>query len=55
MIIIGAAVIGALLGGAQAARRKGSRWDIAHYAAGYAIAFALVGMIATVVISRSMG
>ena len=52
MIVIGAALIGALLGGFTAYRRKGTALDIAQYAASSAIAFALVGLIATIVIHR---
>ncbi len=52
MIVIALALLGAVLGGLTAKKRNGSRADIAQYAAGYAIAFALVGMIATLVIHR---
>lgn len=54
MIVIALALLGAVLGGLTAKKRNGSRADIAQYAAGYAIAFALVGMIATLVIHRFM-
>ena len=53
MIVIVAALAGAIIGGTTAARRKGSRLDIAQYAASFAIAFAVVGMIATVIIHRA--
>lgn len=52
MIIIIAALAGALWGGFLAKRRKGLRADIAQYAAVYAIAFALVGMFVTIFIGR---
>lgn len=52
MIVIAAAIIGALIGGFTARKRKGNKLDIAQYAAGYALAFVIVGMIATVVIDR---
>ena len=52
MIVIGAALLGAILGAFTAARRKGNTLDILQYAAGFAMAFAIVGMIATVVIHR---
>lgn len=53
MIVIACAFIGAIVGGLTARRRKGNRLDIAQYAAGYAIAFALVGLILTVLIDRA--
>jgi len=54
MLVIGGAVLGAIIGGLTAKRRGGSPLDIAQYAAGYAIALALVGMVATVVIHRAV-
>ncbi|WP_171174193.1 apolipoprotein acyltransferase [Ruegeria sp. HKCCD8929] len=54
MIVIVLALLGAVLGGLTARKRNGTRADIAQYAAGYAIAFALVGMIATLVLHRLM-
>lgn len=54
MIVIALALLGAALGGFIAKKRNGTLADIAQYAAGYAIAFALVGMIATLVIHRLM-
>ncbi|UOA27033.1 apolipoprotein acyltransferase [Pseudosulfitobacter sp. DSM 107133] len=53
MIVIATALIGAITGGLTARRRKGNRLDIAQYAAGYAIAFALVGLVVTVLIDRA--
>jgi hypothetical protein len=52
MIVIVAAFIGAIVGGITAKRRSGNALDIAQYAAGYAMAFVVVGLIATVVIDR---
>ncbi len=52
MIVIVLAIVGALIGGFTARKRGGNRKDIAQYAAGYAMAFLLVGMIVTVVIDR---
>ncbi|NNE53579.1 MAG: apolipoprotein acyltransferase [Sulfitobacter sp.] len=52
MIYIVFAIIGALIGGLTARRRNGNRLDIAQYAAGYAIAFALLGLIITVLLDR---
>lgn len=52
MIVITLAIIGAVLGGLTARKRQGNRKDIAQYAAGYAMAFIVAGMILTVVIDR---
>lgn len=54
MIIIGAMLLGALVGGLTAKRRGGNRLDIAQYAVGYAIAFTLVGLLATIIIDRNL-
>lgn len=53
MIVLGAALLGAIIGGLTAARRKGTGLDIAQYAAGYAIAFALLGLFATLFLHRA--
>ncbi|MHC0052681.1 apolipoprotein acyltransferase [Actibacterium sp. D379-3] len=52
MIVIAGAIIGALWGGLLARRRKGTGFDIAQYAVGFAIAFGLLGMILTIIIER---
>jgi hypothetical protein len=52
MIVIGAAILGILIGGITARKRKGNRKDIAQYAAGYGMAFLIVGMFTTVIIDR---
>ncbi|MFZ7090507.1 apolipoprotein acyltransferase [Primorskyibacter sp. 2E233] len=52
MIVIIGALLGAIIGGAKAARRKGNFADIAQYAAVYAIIFALVGLVATIGIEK---
>ena len=52
MIVIAAALVGAIVGTISAIRRKGNGLDIAQYAAGYAMAFIVVGLIATVVLER---
>ena len=54
MLVIGGAVLGAVIGAFTAKRRKGSGADIAQYAAGYGIAFALLGVLATVIIQRAL-
>lgn len=52
MLVIAGAVTGAVLGALTARKRKGTGADMAQYAAGYGIALALVGLIATVVVHR---
>ncbi|MFV0335554.1 MAG: apolipoprotein acyltransferase [Tropicimonas sp.] len=52
MIVILAAIAGAIWGGIQARRRGGKPADIAQYAAGYAIALALAGLFVTIVTER---
>ena len=52
MIVIVCIVIGAVLGGLTAKRRKGSAADIAQYSAVYAIAFGLFGLILTIAIEK---
>ncbi len=54
MIVILGALLGAIIGGITAYRRKGNRLDIAQYAAGYAMAFVVVGMILTVILDRML-
>ena len=54
MIVLLFAIVGALLGGYTARKRNGNRKDIAQYAAGYAMAFIIVGMILTVIIHRTL-
>ena len=52
MIVIAAAATGAAVGAWTAYARKGSRWDMAQYATGYAIAFGLTAFIAGIVVHR---
>jgi uncharacterized membrane protein YeaQ/YmgE (transglycosylase-associated protein family) len=54
MIIIVLGIIGAVLGGLAARKRSGNRKDIAQYAAGYAIAFMIIGLLVTVMIDRML-
>ncbi len=54
MLVIGGAVLGAVMGGLTARRRGGKPADIAQYAAGYAIAFALAGTLLTIFVHRWM-
>ena len=44
MIALVAGLIGAVVGGVTAQRRKGTAADILQYAAGYGIAFAIAGV-----------
>lgn len=53
MIVISAAVFGALLGAMVASRRKGKPLDILQYAAGYGIPFAMLGLFVTLIVHRS--
>lgn len=52
MIVILFFVAGLVWGGWLARRRQGSRLDIAQYAAVYGIAFAIAGLILTVILER---
>lgn len=52
MIVITAIVIGAFLGWRRAAKLGGDRRDRAQYAAGYALAFAILGLFATILLDR---
>ncbi len=47
MIVFAAALTGALVGAQVARGRKGKGLDIAQYAAGYGIAFGIVGLFVT--------
>lgn len=52
MIVVASAIAGVLWGGYQAKRRGGNRKDMAQYAAGYGIAFTLLGLVAAVILER---
>jgi hypothetical protein len=52
MIVILAAILGALLGYRKAHRRGGSGFDKAQYAAVHAIIFAIAGLFITILIDR---
>ncbi len=47
--------LGAIFGGWLAYRRKGNGFDIAQYAAVFAIIGFIVGAIFTIILARSMG
>lgn len=55
MIVFSFAVIGIVIGILTARRRKGSRLDIAQYAAGYGIAFAILGLFTAIALRALMG
>jgi hypothetical protein len=52
MIVIASLVFGALLGAGVARRRGGRGLDMAQYAAGYGIAFGILGLFVTIAIAR---
>lgn len=54
MIVIAAAIIGAILGWRRAVMLGGTGRDRAQYAAGFAVAFAVLGLFATVILDRMM-
>lgn len=54
MIILIAAILGAGLGALRARRRKGNLADILQYAAVHALAFAIAGLFATLIIDRAL-
>jgi len=54
MIVFAAAMLGAITGWRQAASRGGARLDRIHYAAGFGIAFGILGVFVTVFIGRML-
>lgn len=54
MIVIILGLIGACIGGFTANKRGGNRKDMAQYAAGYGLAFVMVGMVITVLVDRAI-
>lgn len=52
MIVLAGLILGAALGAWRARQREGNAFDVAQWAAVYAIAFALAGLILTIVIDR---
>lgn len=53
-LVLGSALIGSIFGAMTARKRGGKPADMAQYAAGYGIAFALLGVIATITLGRIM-
>ncbi len=54
MIVIGGAILGAILGAAIARKHGGRPADMAQYGAGFAIAFMLLGLFATIILERTL-
>ncbi len=52
MIVLGSGLVGAILGFATAKKRGGKGLDRAQYAAGYGIAFMILGLFLTLLIER---
>lgn len=52
MIVIAALILGVVIGALTARRRKGDKLDILQYAAGYGIAFTLLGVFLTLIVQR---
>ncbi|MDF1728782.1 MAG: apolipoprotein acyltransferase [Sulfitobacter sp.] len=52
MIYILFALVGAVAGAFRARKQGGNRKDMAQYAAGFAIAFGLLGLIVTIILDR---
>lgn len=52
MITFAFALVGAVIGGWTAKKRAGNGLDIAQYAAGYAMAFGVIGLFVTVFVVR---
>ncbi len=52
MIVLVSGAIGALLGYTTAKKRDGKGLDLAQYAAGYAIAFMILGLFLTLLVER---
>lgn len=53
MIVLAAGIAGAVYGGLMARRRGGKAADVAQYAAGFGIAFALAGLFLTIFLDRA--
>ena len=54
MIVLAGLGLGATWGALLARKRGGNRLDMAQYAAGFAIAFALLGVFVTIFIERAL-
>ena len=54
MIIAAGLLSGVLVGALTAKRRGGKTLDMLQYAAGYGIAFMLIGLFATILLERNL-
>ena len=54
MIVLVAALIGAVLGALTARRRNGNRLDMLQYATVYGILFALGGLVLSIALDRTV-
>ena len=54
MIILSFLIFGVALGIRNARQRNGNKLDQAQYAAGYGIAFTLLGVLVTIIIERTL-
>ena len=52
VVVLGMAILGAILGALTARKRNGSGADMAQYAAGYGIGFALIGLVLSLILVR---
>ena len=52
MIVLGGMLLGAVLGAGLAQKRGGKTLDMLQYAAGFGIAFTLLGLFITIFIER---
>ena len=52
MIVLVLALLGAIVGGTLAKKRKGGRLDILQYAVIYAMIFAVIGLFVTIIVHR---
>ncbi len=52
MFVLGGMIMGGVTGALVALRRGGKALDAMQYAAGYGIAFGLVGMVITIALNR---
>lgn len=55
MIVFSFALAGVIIGVLTARRRKGSTLDVAHYGAGFGIAFAILGLLVALVTRAYFG
>ena len=54
LLVIGIMIFGGAMGGLIASRRKGTRSDVIHYIATYAVIFAIIGVLAQVILLRNI-